>query len=61
MADRRYADPRYKTRLRSHGFGKNDPIDLDKLFYGGYLGVWDTIEERWVKHTPLGEWIPEDD
>lgn len=55
----RMSDPRYRTRLRGKGFRDDEPLDLVGLFLGDDLGVWDTLEKRWVKRSTSGEWVPE--
>lgn len=51
---------RYQSRLRrTHGFKNDEPIYLVEMLLGG-LGVWDTVENRFVKLDERGEWIPDD-
>lgn len=54
-------DRRYTMRLRSAGLGENDSFSTD-IFENAEenLGVWDTVEKRFVKRDPItNEWIPE--
>ena len=50
-------DRRYTMRLRA----LNDSFSTD-IFQNaeGSLGVWDTVEKRFVKRDPVtNEWVPE--
>lgn len=55
---RDYLDTRYRMRLRTGGFSERDPINMDDLMWGG-TGVYDTVDECWVKKNERGEWVPE--
>lgn len=54
------ATDRYRMRLRPTPLGDNDPIDFYDLAFGD-VGIWDTIEKRFVKKNERGEWVPEVD
>jgi hypothetical protein len=41
--------PRYQVRIRHQGgFGDDEPINLFEMFLGD-VGIWDTVEERWLE------------
>ena len=48
-------DRRYETRLRHQdGYHPDERINLVEMFLGD-VGIWDTVEKRWVKWVN-GEW-----
>ena len=49
---------RYQSRMRDHGYGEHDPIQMD-ITGESDVGTWDTLEKRWVKFSS-GKWVPED-
>jgi hypothetical protein len=53
-------DTRYRMRLRTTGFRDDEPIDLQAIFTGEDLHMYDTVENCWVKRNASGEWVPEE-
>ncbi len=54
-------DHRYRMRLRAVGLNGGDSFSID-IFKNAQegLGVWDTVEKRFVKRDPVTkEWVPE--
>lgn len=54
-------DPRYTMRLRNTGgFTESTQIPLSIAGEDESLGVWDTVEKRFVKRDlATKEWVPE--
>lgn len=50
---------RYTMRLRGGAIGEHEPMDLQGMFVGDDLGVWDTVDKCFVKKNERGEWVPE--